>query len=149
MLVPDPLVGEHMLICIHAQSQSKYISVFSLILFLYYFHFTFRTLFQFFFEFFPIFVAVLFISKSLSFWHGTLIRFHLGARVPTHHAESICIICVARVHLGTRFPMHQMESKPRAGYEIIGQDGVYVGSDTHSHLSPQWIHHHWGGKSPH
>ena len=44
-------VGAHMLICIYAQSQSKYISVFSLILFLYYFHFTVRTLFQ----FFPIF----------------------------------------------------------------------------------------------
>ena len=37
-----------------------------------------------------------------------------------------------------------MESKQRAGYEIIGQDWVYVGSDMHSHLSPQWIDHHWG-----
>ena len=42
------IVGAHMLICIYAQSQSKYISVFSLILFLYYFYFTVRTLFQFF-----------------------------------------------------------------------------------------------------
>ena len=41
-------VGAHMLICIYAQSQSKYISVFSSILFLYYFHFTVRTPFQFF-----------------------------------------------------------------------------------------------------
>ena len=41
-------VGAHMLICLYAQNQSKYISVFSLILFLYYFHFTIRTPFQFF-----------------------------------------------------------------------------------------------------
>ena len=37
------IVGAHMLICIYAQSQSKYILVFSLILFLYYFHFTVHT----------------------------------------------------------------------------------------------------------
>ena len=41
-------VGAHMLICIYAQCQSKYISVFSSILFLYYFYFTVRTSFQFF-----------------------------------------------------------------------------------------------------
>ena len=67
-------------------------------------------------EFFPIFVAVLFISKSLSFQHSTLICFHLGTHIPVHHVESNCIICIVCIHLGTRFPMCQMESKPRAGW---------------------------------
>ena len=44
-------VGAHILICIYAQSQSKYILVFSSIAFLYYFHFTVRTVFQFFLKF--------------------------------------------------------------------------------------------------
>ena len=47
-VVVPACVGAHMLICIYAQCQSKYISVFLSILFLYYFHFTVRTLFQFF-----------------------------------------------------------------------------------------------------
>ena len=66
-------VEAHMLICIYAQSQSKYISVFSSILFLYYFHFTVRTLFQFFSEFFPIFFAILFTSKACHFDTALLI----------------------------------------------------------------------------
>ena len=41
-------VEVYMLVSIYAQGQSTYISVFSLILFLYYFHFTVRTPFQFF-----------------------------------------------------------------------------------------------------
>ena len=67
------LVGAHMLIYIYVQSQSKYISVFSLILFLYYFHFTVRTPFQFFLNFFPIFVAILFTSKACHFDTALLI----------------------------------------------------------------------------
>ena len=69
----DSIVGAHMLICIYAQSQSKYISVFSSILFLYYFHFTVLTPFQFFFEFFPIFLAILFTSKACHFDTALLI----------------------------------------------------------------------------
>ena len=141
-------VGAHMLICIYAQDQSKYISVISLILFLYLIHFIVRTLFQIFSEFFPIFVAVLFISKSLSFQHGTLICFCLGAHIPVHHAESNSIICIACAHLGTNFLACWMKSKQRASYEIISLDGVYVGSNTHLHFSPQWVDHHWGGESP-
>ena len=52
--------------CIYAQSQSKYISVFSLFLFLYYFHFTVRTPFQFFFRIFPYFSCHSIHFKSLS-----------------------------------------------------------------------------------
>ena len=44
-------VGAHMLICIYAQSQSKYILVFSSILFLYHILFIVCTLFQFFSKF--------------------------------------------------------------------------------------------------
>ena len=92
-------------------------------------------------EFFPIFVAILFISKSLSFQHGTLICFHLGAPVPACCVESNCIIHVACVHLGARFPARQMESKPRASYEIIDWDGVYSRQQNCSDVWKFWIVH--------
>ena len=63
----DQFLTAHMHICICAQGQSKNISVFSSILFLYYTPFTVRTLSQFFLFFFLIFVAVLFISKACHF----------------------------------------------------------------------------------
>ena len=52
--------------CIYAQSQSKYISVFSLVLFLYYFHFTVRTPFQFFSNFSLFFLPFYSLQKPVT-----------------------------------------------------------------------------------
>ena len=70
-LTSDELsVGAHMLIYIDAQSQSKYILVFSLILFLYYFHFTVRTPFQFFPKFSLFFLPFYSLQKPVILtWH--------------------------------------------------------------------------------
>ena len=77
-------VGAHMLIRIYAQSQSKYISVFSLILFLYHFHFTVHTPFQFFPNFSLFFLAILFTSKACHFDMALLIL--LPCKRPHSHA---------------------------------------------------------------
>ena len=61
----EEVVGAHMLICIYAQSQSRYISVFSSILFLYYFHFTVRTPFQFFLKFSLFFLPFYSLQKPV------------------------------------------------------------------------------------
>ena len=87
--------------------------------------------------FFPIFVVILFTSKSLSFRHGTYICFHLGACVPTHRVESNCTIHITHAHLG-------MLSRVEAG----ARNWVYVGWDTHSHFPPQCSDSHWGGEKP-
>ena len=132
--VRDPLVIQllghiHMLICIYAQGQPKYILVLSSILFLYLIHFIVHTLFQFFLKFpYFSFCCSIHLKKPVI----STLCFHLGACVPTCHAESNCIICTTCAHLGTNFLMHQTESKQRASYEIIGWDGVYVGSVRHT-----------------
>ena len=107
-----PVVGAHMLICIYAQGQSKYISGFSLILLFHHIPFT-VTIFL---IFFSIFVVVLFTSKSLSFRRGTCICFCLGNHVPACCTESNCTICIACAHLGTL-------SRVEAG----ARNWVYVG----------------------
>ena len=61
------LVGAHMLICIYAQGQSKYISGFYLILFFYHIPFTIHSLRQFFSDFSLFFFVVLFTSKACHF----------------------------------------------------------------------------------
>ena len=67
-------VGAHMLICIYAQSQSKYCSVFSLILFIVAFHsFHCSHTVTIFLIFFPIFPAILFTSKGCHFDMAQLI----------------------------------------------------------------------------
>ena len=67
---PGLHVGAHMLICIYAQSQSKYISVFSSILFWYYFHFTVHTPFQFFLKFSLFFLPFYSLQKPVILtWH--------------------------------------------------------------------------------
>ena len=79
-----------MLICIY---QSKNISVFSLILFLYYFHFTVHTLFQFFLKFPLFFLPFYSLQKPVTLtWHCWFC-FHLSACIPACHAESNHIIC--------------------------------------------------------
>ena len=94
------IVRAHMLICIYAQSQSKYISVFSLILFLYYFHFTVHTLFQFFLKISLFFLPFYSLQKPVTLtWHCWFC-FHLSAHVPTRHAESNRIIRNMHAHLG-------------------------------------------------
>ena len=93
---------------IYAEGQSKYILVFSLLLFLCSFLFTFHLLFPFFFEIFLIFVVTLFTSKPCQPDTALLICFCLGTSFPAHYAESnSCIICF---YLSTAFPMHHVES---------------------------------------
>ena len=120
-------------ICIYAQSQSKYISVFSLILFLYYFNFTVRTLFQFFPNFSLFFLRFYSLQKPVTLtWHCWFC-FHLSACVPAHRVESNCIICNMHAHLGVL-----------SGVEAEGRNRVYAGWDTHSHFPPQCSDSHWG-----
>ena len=70
ILDQEGFVGAHMLICIYAQSQSKYISVFSSILFLYYLNFTVRTPFQFFPNFSLFFLLFYSLQKPVILtWH--------------------------------------------------------------------------------
>ena len=52
---------------------------------------------------FPYFSCCSLHLKSLSFQHGTLICFRLGAHVPAHHVESNYIICYIHIHLETNF----------------------------------------------
>ena len=78
---------------IYAQSQSKYISVFSLILFLYDFHFTAHTLFQFFLKF-PYFCCCSIHLKKpvISTWHSYFLLFrHL-------HSHTLCGIKLYNMH---------------------------------------------------
>ena len=81
-------VGAHMLICIYAQNQSKYISVFSLILFLYYFHFTVRTLFQFFSNFSLFFLPFYSLQKPVILTQHC--SFLLLFKCPHSHCE-VCL----------------------------------------------------------
>ena len=85
-------VGTHMLICIYAPSQSKYISVFSLILFLYYFPFIVCTLFQFFPNFSLFFLPFYSLQKPVTLTQHCWFCFRLSARVPARRAESNCIM---------------------------------------------------------
>ena len=126
-------VGAHMHICIYAQSQSKYISVFSLILFLYYFHFTVRTLFQFFLKFSLFFLPFYSLQKPVTLTWYCWFCFRLSARVPARRAESNHIIRNAHAHLG-------MLSR----VEVGGGNKVYAGWDTHLHFPPQCSDSHWG-----
>ena len=128
-------VGAHMLICIYAQSQFKYISVFSLILFLYYFYFTVRTPFQFFLNFSLFFLPFYSLQKLVTLtWHCWFC-FCLSTRIPMRHAESNHIICNVHTHLGAL-----------SGVEAGGRNRVYVGWDTHLHFPPQCSD--WGGENP-
>ena len=106
-------VRAHMLICIYAQGQSKYISGFSLILFFYHIPFAVHTLWQFF-SYFALFCCCSIHFKSLSFRHSTLICFHLGTCIPVCHAESNYTI--AHAHLGT---LSRVEAG--ATYDFIDQ----------------------------
>ena len=94
------IVVAHMLICIYAQSQSKYISVFSLISFLYYFHFTVHTPFQFFLNFSLFFLPFYSLQKPVTSTQHCWFCFRWSAHVPTHRAESNYIIHNACAHLG-------------------------------------------------
>ena len=129
-------VGAHMLIYIYAQSQSKYILVFSLILFLYYFHFTVCTPFQFFPNFSLFYLPFYSLQKPVTLTQHCWFCFHLSACVPTRCVESNCIICNTRAHLGAL-------SRVEAG----GRNGVYVGWDTRLHFPPQCSDSHWGGEN--
>ena len=78
----------------------QYISVFSLILFLYYFHFTVCTLFQFFLKFSLFFLPFYSPQKPVTLtWHCWFC-FHLSACIPARHVESNHIIHNACTHLG-------------------------------------------------
>ena len=126
-------VGAHMLICIYAQSQSKYISVFYFILFLYYFHFTVRTPFQFFPNFSLFFLPFYSLQKPVILTRHCWFCFCLTARVPACCVESNCIIRNTHAHLGML-----------SGVEAGGRNRVYAGWDTHSHFPPQCSDSHWG-----
>ena len=69
----------------HAQGQSKYISTFSFILYVYHYPFTVHTSFQFFSEFFPIFLPIPFTSKACHFDTELLIL--LPFKCPGRHSH--------------------------------------------------------------
>ena len=131
-----PNIDSVLWVTVYAQSESKYISVFSLILFLYYFHFTVH-MFQFFLNFFLFFLPFYSLQKPITLtWHCWYC-FHLSTCVSMHHAESNCIIRNVHTHLGAL-------SRVEAG----ARNRVYAGWDTHSHFPPQCSDSHWGGENP-
>ena len=86
-------------------------------------------------EIFPIFVAVLFISKACHFNTALFIL------LPFRHLHS-CMLCRIKLYnthhmcsLRHQFSHALGRIKVKAGYEIIGWDWVYAGSDTPTFLS--------------
>ena len=118
-------VGAYMLICIYAQAQSKYISVFSFLLFLYYPHFTGRTPFQFFSLFFLLFYSPK--KPVISMRQSYLLPFRRpDSRVVRNQ--------IVHLHLFRhQLPTRQMESKQRLASSYAGTG--YMQAQTHTCLS--------------